>query len=99
MTIDLSSRGSSPELPLTVNAPLCTVKMNIDTDTQWAYWDGIRTYAEENYPYLQAHIMYPSIHASIHACIHACIHTCIHTDSLHLCKNSPYLQAQTNDLY
>merc|ERR1711967_165844 len=21
-----------------------TIKMNIDTDTQWAFWDGIRTY-------------------------------------------------------
>jgi len=35
------------------------IKMNIDTDTQWAYWDGIRTYAEENYPYLQAQMGNP----------------------------------------
>ena len=32
------------------------VKMNIDTDTQWAFWDGIRAYEETNKAYLQDQI-------------------------------------------
>ncbi len=35
------------------------VKMNIDTDTQWAYWDGIREYAAKNNDYLQGQIGNP----------------------------------------
>ena len=35
------------------------VKMNIDTDTQWAYWDGVRAYEAANRPYLQAQIGNP----------------------------------------
>merc|ERR1711966_576407 len=30
-----------------------TIKMNIDTDTQWAFWDGIREYEAKNRVYLQ----------------------------------------------
>jgi len=36
-----------------------TIKMNIDTDTQWAYWDGIRMYEAKNRDYLQAQIGNP----------------------------------------
>ncbi len=32
------------------------VKMNIDTDTQWAYWDGIRTFYKKNEGYLQGQV-------------------------------------------
>jgi fructose-bisphosphate aldolase class II len=32
------------------------IKMNIDTDTQWAFWDGVRGYAEANHGYLQGQI-------------------------------------------
>ena len=32
------------------------VKMNIDTDLQWAFWDGIREYDLKNHDYLQAQI-------------------------------------------
>ena len=32
------------------------VKMNIDTDLQWAYWDGIRNYYQQNEAYLQGQI-------------------------------------------
>ncbi|RUM71251.1 MAG: class II fructose-bisphosphate aldolase, partial [Sulfurovum sp.] len=32
------------------------VKMNIDTDTQWAFWDGVREYVAENHDYLQGQI-------------------------------------------
>lgn len=35
------------------------IKMNIDTDTQWAYWDGVRKYEAENHGYLQAQIGNP----------------------------------------
>jgi fructose-bisphosphate aldolase class II len=36
------------------------VKMNIDTDTQWAYWDGLRIFEKENRPYLQGQIGNPT---------------------------------------
>ncbi|MEM0940687.1 MAG: class II fructose-bisphosphate aldolase [Bacteroidota bacterium] len=35
------------------------VKMNIDTDMQWAYWDGIRGYYQANEEYLQGQIGNP----------------------------------------
>jgi fructose-bisphosphate aldolase, class II len=35
------------------------VKMNIDTDTQWAFWDGIRKFEAENHDYLQGQIGNP----------------------------------------
>ena len=35
------------------------VKMNIDTDTQWAFWDGVRGYEAENRAYLQGQIGNP----------------------------------------
>jgi fructose-bisphosphate aldolase class II len=35
------------------------IKMNIDTDTQWATWDGIRTYEAKNHDYLQGQIGNP----------------------------------------
>jgi fructose-bisphosphate aldolase class II len=36
-----------------------TIKMNIDTDTQWSFWDGIRKYEAKNRDYLQAQIGNP----------------------------------------
>lgn len=35
------------------------VKMNIDTDTQWACWDGVRNYYSKNEAYLQGQIGNP----------------------------------------
>ncbi len=35
------------------------IKMNIDTDLQWAFWDGIRAYEAENHGYLQGQIGNP----------------------------------------
>ena len=35
------------------------VKMNIDTDTQWAFWDGIRAYEAKHHDYLQGQIGNP----------------------------------------
>ena len=35
------------------------IKMNIDTDTQWAFWDGIREYDAKYHDYLQGQIGNP----------------------------------------
>ncbi len=35
------------------------IKMNIDTDTQWAFWDGVRQYESANRAYLQGQIGNP----------------------------------------
>lgn len=35
------------------------IKMNIDTDTQWAYWKGVRDFEAANHDYLQAQIGNP----------------------------------------
>lgn len=36
------------------------VKMNIDTDLQWALWDGIRGFEEQHHDYLQGQLGNPS---------------------------------------
>jgi len=35
------------------------IKMNLDTDTQWAFWDGLRGYEAKNRAYLQGQIGNP----------------------------------------
>ena len=35
------------------------IKMNIDTDTQWAFWDGVRNYVNQYHDYLQGQIGNP----------------------------------------
>jgi len=35
------------------------IKMNIDTDTQWAFWDGVRAFEKEKHEYLQGQIGNP----------------------------------------
>ena len=35
------------------------IKMNIDTDTQWSYWNGIREYEKKYHGYLQGQIGNP----------------------------------------
>jgi fructose-bisphosphate aldolase class II len=35
------------------------IKMNIDTDTQWAFWNGVRAYDEKFHDYLQTQIGNP----------------------------------------
>lgn len=35
------------------------IKMNVDTDTQWAYWDGVRAYEAKHRFYLQGQIGNP----------------------------------------
>jgi fructose-bisphosphate aldolase class II len=36
------------------------VKMNIDTDLQWAFWDGIRGYEADKHDYLQGQLGNPT---------------------------------------
>ena len=40
-------------------ASMGVVKINIDTDTQWAYWDGVRAFEAKNHDYLQGQIGNP----------------------------------------
>ncbi len=35
------------------------VKMNVDTDTQWAFWEGVKNYVEKYHDYLQSQIGNP----------------------------------------
>lgn len=35
------------------------IKMNVDTDTQWAYWEGIKIYYESKKGYLQSQVGNP----------------------------------------
>ena len=36
------------------------IKMNIDTDLQWAFWDGVRAYEADQHDYLQGQIGNPT---------------------------------------
>jgi fructose-bisphosphate aldolase class II len=35
------------------------IKMNVDTDTQWSYWEGIKNFEEKYHDYLQGQIGNP----------------------------------------
>lgn len=50
--------GSAPE-EITEALSYGAIKMNIDTDMQWAYWDGIRGYYQAKEGYLQSQIGNP----------------------------------------
>ncbi len=50
--------GSSPE-EISEAISYGVIKMNIDTDTQWATWKGLMDYYKENEAYLQAQIGNP----------------------------------------
>lgn len=50
--------GSEPE-KIKEAVSYGVIKMNIDTDTQWAFWDGIRGYEAKYHNYLQAQIGNP----------------------------------------
>jgi fructose-bisphosphate aldolase, class II, yeast/E. coli subtype len=50
--------GSSPE-EIAEAISYGVVKMNIDTDLQWAFWDGVRGYEAEMHDYLQGQIGNP----------------------------------------
>jgi fructose-bisphosphate aldolase class II len=51
--------GSSPE-EIAEAITYGVIKMNIDTDTQWAFWDGVRDYYVEFEPYLQGQLGNPN---------------------------------------
>jgi len=51
------SGSTDSEIDLAVSNGV--VKMNIDTDTQWAYWDGLRTFESSKREYLQGQIGNP----------------------------------------
>ena len=50
--------GSEPE-KIKEAVSYGVVKMNIDTDTQWAFWDGVRRYEAKYHDYLQGQIGNP----------------------------------------
>ncbi len=53
--------GGSGSLPSEMSEAISygVIKMNIDTDTQWATWNGVKNYVEKNHDYLQAQIGNP----------------------------------------
>jgi fructose-bisphosphate aldolase class II len=51
------SGSTDEEIQTAVSAGV--VKMNVDTDTQWSYWDGTRAFVAENHDYLQGQIGNP----------------------------------------
>lgn len=51
------SGSSTEDIQYAIKAGV--IKMNIDTDTQWAFWDGVRDYEATNHDYLQAQIGNP----------------------------------------
>lgn len=50
--------GSEPE-KIQESIGYGVIKMNLDTDIQWAFWDGIRKYYQKNEAYLQAQLGNP----------------------------------------
>ncbi|EEC46498.1 cytosolic class II aldolase [Phaeodactylum tricornutum CCAP 1055/1] len=52
------SGSTDEEIQTAVKAGV--VKMNIDTDTQWSYWDGLRGFEKEKRDYLQGQIGNPT---------------------------------------
>jgi fructose-bisphosphate aldolase class II len=50
--------GSEPE-KIKESISYGVVKMNIDTDTQWAYWEGVLKFYKKNEAYLQGQLGNP----------------------------------------
>jgi len=59
--VDFVFHGGSGSSPAEIEEAISygVIKMNIDTDTQWAYWDGVREYEAKFHDYLQAQIGNP----------------------------------------
>jgi len=51
------SGSSTEDIQYAIEAGV--IKMNIDTDTQWAFWDGVRAYEAKYHDYLQGQIGNP----------------------------------------
>jgi fructose-bisphosphate aldolase class II len=60
-TLDFVFHGGSGSTPEEIKESISygVVKMNIDTDTQWATWEGIMNYYKKNEGYLQGQIGNP----------------------------------------
>lgn len=52
------SGSTSDEINLAVDNGV--IKMNVDTDTQWAYWNGLRVFEKEKRDFLQGQIGNPN---------------------------------------
>ena len=59
--IDFVFHGGSGSLQEEIREAISygVIKMNIDTDTQWAFWDGVKEYYKKNTDYLQGQIGNP----------------------------------------
>ena len=59
--VDFVFHGGSGSLPSEISEAISygVIKMNIDTDTQWATWNGVRAYVSKYHDYLQAQIGNP----------------------------------------
>ena len=59
--VDFVFHGGSGSTPAEIAEAISygVVKMNIDTDLQWAFWDGIRQFEAEKHDYLQGQIGNP----------------------------------------
>lgn len=59
--VDFVFHGGSGSLLSEISEAISygVIKMNIDTDTQWATWDGVRAYEEKYHDYLQGQIGNP----------------------------------------
>jgi len=59
--VDFVFHGGSGSEPAKIKEAISygVIKMNIDTDTQWAFWDGIREYDAKYHDYLQGQIGNP----------------------------------------
>ena len=59
--VDFVFHGGSGSDPKDIEEAISygVIKMNIDTDTQWSFWDGVRAYEAKNHDYLQGQIGNP----------------------------------------
>jgi fructose-bisphosphate aldolase, class II len=59
--LNLVFHGGSGSTPQEIEEGISygVIKMNIDTDTQWAYWEGIKNYYQSKEGYLQGQIGNP----------------------------------------
>jgi len=59
--VDFVFHGGSGSSPAEISEAIGygVVKMNIDTDLQWAFWDGVRGYEAAKHDYLQSQIGNP----------------------------------------
>lgn len=60
--VDFVFHGGSGSSPAEIAEAISygVVKMNIDTDLQWAFWDGVRAYEAEHHDHLQGQIGNPT---------------------------------------